>query len=166
MQANYSEAELLTFISKFRKRRKIRRRSLKPSEKSETRHFYVVVMQRRQRNVKKACCKCRVVVLPVQPIAFFCRSRCRRRCGIFKRSIVQHSVQMMEQCCSLSKRCRNNPRTIGRCIRWSVDIWFQRNICNRQNTMISLLDCQIFNILTYSSVPSKVSRVINVSAVP
>ena len=53
MQANYSEVELLTFISKFRKRRKIRRRSFKPSEKSETRHFYVVVVQRRQRKVKK-----------------------------------------------------------------------------------------------------------------
>ena len=53
MQPNYSEAELLTFISKFRKRRKILRRSFKPSEKSETRHFYVVVVQRRQRKVKK-----------------------------------------------------------------------------------------------------------------
>ena len=53
MQPNYSEVELLTFISKFRKRRKIRRRSFKPSEKSETRHFYVVVVQRRQRKVKK-----------------------------------------------------------------------------------------------------------------
>ena len=53
MQANYSEVELLTFISKFRKRRKIRRRSFKPSEKSETRHFYVAVVQRRQRKVKK-----------------------------------------------------------------------------------------------------------------
>ena len=53
MQPNYSEAELLTFISKFRKRRKIHRRSFKPSEKSETRYFYVVVVQRRQRKVKK-----------------------------------------------------------------------------------------------------------------
>ena len=54
MQANYSEAELLTFISKFRKRKKIRRRSFKSSKKRETRHFHVVVLQRQQRNLQKS----------------------------------------------------------------------------------------------------------------
>ena len=44
---------------------------------------------------KKACCKCRVVVLPIQPTAFICRSRCRRRCrcGIFKRDVARDNSQ-------------------------------------------------------------------------
>ena len=64
MQANYSEAYLLTLISKFRKRQKIRRRSFKSSKKRETRHFHVVVMQRRQRHVQKS-------MLHVQSCYFF-----------------------------------------------------------------------------------------------
>ena len=51
---------------------------------------------------------------------------------------------------TMSQQCYKLPRTIGRCIRSSVNIYFQRNICKRQNTMISLLDCQIFNIFLCS----------------
>ena len=54
MQANYSEAEILKFISKFGKRRNIPRRSFKSSKKRETRHFYVVVVQRQQKNVQES----------------------------------------------------------------------------------------------------------------
>ena len=111
MQAN--------FISKFRKRRKIRRRSFKPSKKSETRHFYVVVVQRRQRNVKKHDASVELFFCLFNLLLFFrSRSRRRCRCGIFKRDVArdnsqrrflaEHSVQMMEQCCSLSKQCCNN----------------------------------------------------------
>ena len=41
-------------------------------ETCEIRHFHVVVVQGRQRNIcKKAWCTCKVVVLPCQAIAFF-----------------------------------------------------------------------------------------------
>ena len=41
-------------------------------ETCEIRHFHVVVVQWRQRNIcKKAWCTCKVVVLPCQAIAFF-----------------------------------------------------------------------------------------------
>ena len=43
-----------TAFKKNQKRRKIRRRSFKSSIKREVRPFYVVVMQRRQRNVPKS----------------------------------------------------------------------------------------------------------------
>ena len=39
------------------------------STKREIFHFHVVVVQRRQRNVPKACCTCKVFVLPIEPIA-------------------------------------------------------------------------------------------------
>ena len=39
------------------------------STKREIRKFYVVVVQWQQRNVQKAYCTCKVVVLPIQPIA-------------------------------------------------------------------------------------------------
>ena len=42
------------------------------SAKREIRHFHIVVVQRRQRNVQKAWCTCKVVVLPEsKPFAFF-----------------------------------------------------------------------------------------------
>ena len=69
MQANYSEAELITFISKFRKRRNIPRRSFTSSKKRDTRHFHVVVVQRRQRNVQKS-------MLQVQSCCFASSTYC------------------------------------------------------------------------------------------
>ena len=44
-------------------------------------HFHVVVVQRRQRNVQKSVMHARAKLLFYQskPIAFFCRSRYRRR---------------------------------------------------------------------------------------
>ena len=48
--------------------------------------FHAVAVQWRQRNVKKAWCTCRVVVLLIKPIVFL-RSRCRRRRG-FARSLI------------------------------------------------------------------------------
>ena len=47
--------------------------------KREISRFHVVVVQRRQRNVQKVCCTCRVLVLPIKFNCFFCRSRCYRR---------------------------------------------------------------------------------------
>ena len=41
------------------------------SAKREIRHFHIVVVQRRQRNVQKAWCTCKVVVLRNKGIAFF-----------------------------------------------------------------------------------------------
>ena len=40
------------------------------STKREIRKFYIIVVQWQQRNVQKAYCTCKVVVLPIQPIAF------------------------------------------------------------------------------------------------
>ena len=51
------------------KERKFSRRLFTSLIKLEIRHFPVAVVQWRQRNVQKSTC--RVVVLPVQPIAFF-----------------------------------------------------------------------------------------------
>ena len=39
--------------------------------KRKTKHFHVAVVQWRQRNVQKARCTCKVVVLLIKPIAFF-----------------------------------------------------------------------------------------------
>ena len=38
--------------------------------KHEIRHFDVVVVQKRKRNVQKVSCTCKVVVLLIKPIAF------------------------------------------------------------------------------------------------
>ena len=38
--------------------------------KHEIRHFHVMVVQKRQRNVQKSMCTCKVVFLLVKPIAF------------------------------------------------------------------------------------------------
>ena len=51
------------------------------STKREIRTFQVVVVQRRQRNVqKKRDARAKLLFCLSKPIAFFCRSRCRRRC--------------------------------------------------------------------------------------
>ena len=170
MQPNYSEAELLTFISKFRKRRKILRRSFKPSEKSETRHFYVVVVQRRQRKVKKHAASVELLFCLFNLLLFW-------RCDIFKadvtrdnlqrRVLAQHRVQMLEQCCSLSKRCRNNVISY---LKPSVGASGHQSTFTFNGTFVrDKIQWFLYLIVrssTYSSVPSKVSRVINVSAVP
>ena len=51
------------------------------STKRETRHFHVVVVQWRQRDVQKikARCPCRVGFFPYLNLLIFCRSRWRRR---------------------------------------------------------------------------------------
>ena len=38
--------------------------------KHDIRHFHVVVVQKRKRNVQKVSCTCKVVVSPMKPIAF------------------------------------------------------------------------------------------------
>ena len=38
--------------------------------KHEIRHFHVVVVQKRKRNVQKVSCTCKVVLLLIKPIAF------------------------------------------------------------------------------------------------
>ena len=56
------------------------------SKKLKNWSFHVEVAQRRQRNLQKAWCTCRVVVLLTKPIAFWC-CRCRRLRS-FVRSLV------------------------------------------------------------------------------
>ena len=56
--------------------RKFRRCLFTSTIKREIRHFHVVVVQKRERNVKKVWCTCEVVVLLINPIVFFWRSRC------------------------------------------------------------------------------------------
>ena len=104
MQANYSEAELLTFISKVRKRKKIRRRSFKPSKSMKLGIFTFYSCSDSKEMYKKACCTCRVVVLPLQPIPFFWR------CGIFKGDVTRDNSQrrVLAQHRNETKRCRNN----------------------------------------------------------
>ena len=46
------------------------------STQREIRHFHVVVVQWRQRNVQKKWCTCKIVVLPNLKLLLFCRSRC------------------------------------------------------------------------------------------
>ena len=87
------------------------------------------------------------------------------RCDIFKgdvtrdnlqrRVLAQHRVQMLEQCCSLSKRCRNNvisylKPSVGASGHQSTFTFNGTFVRDKQNTMISLLDCQIFNIFLCS----------------
>ena len=87
------------------------------------------------------------------------------RCDIFKgdvtrdnlqrRVFAQHRVQMLEQCCSLSKRCRNNvisylKPSVGASGHQSTFTFNGTFVRDKQNTMISLLDCQIFNIFLCS----------------
>ena len=72
-------------------KRKFRRRLLTSSRKMEIRNFHVVVVQWRQKDVQKSWCTCRLVVLPIKPIAFL-RSRCRRRRRILK-SLLTREVQ-------------------------------------------------------------------------
>ena len=171
MQANYSEAELLTVISKFRKRKKIRRRSFKPSKKHETRHFHVVVLHWQQRNVQKRhATRVELLFCLFNLLLFW-------RCDIFKsdvtrdnlqrRVLAQHRVQMLEQCCSLSKRCRNNvisylEPSVGASGHQSTFTFNGTFVRDKIQWFLYL----IVRSSTYSSVPSKVSRVINVSAVP
>ena len=79
MLANFSGVEFQKTISKFRKRKRKSLSCVHVFEKREFRHFLVVVMQRRQRNVQKAWCTCKVVVFAnINLLLFFCRSRCRR----------------------------------------------------------------------------------------
>ena len=47
--------------------------------KREIRHFHVVVVQKRQRNVQKVWCTCKVVVLLTKPTVFFTFSLRSRR---------------------------------------------------------------------------------------
>ena len=51
------------------------------STKREIRHFHVVVVQRRLRNVQKSVMDVQSFCFarPIKPVSFFCRSRCRRR---------------------------------------------------------------------------------------
>ena len=49
------------------------------STKREIRHFHVEVVKRRERNLQKAWCTCKVVVLLIKPIAFRCFRWRRRR---------------------------------------------------------------------------------------
>ena len=51
------------------------------STKREIRHFHVVVVQRRLRNVQKSVMHVQSFCFarPIKPVSFFCRSRCRRR---------------------------------------------------------------------------------------
>ena len=49
------------------------------STKREFRHFHVVVVQRRQRNVSKSVMHVQSCCFPNLNLLLFCRSRCRRR---------------------------------------------------------------------------------------
>ena len=60
------------------------------STKHEIRKFQVVRWQ--QRNVQKAYCTCKVVVLPTQPIGFFLHSHCRCHPHCLKHPIMHLSM--------------------------------------------------------------------------
>ena len=70
-------------ISKLRKRNKISSLLVYVLHKREIRHFHALVVQKRERNVKKVWCTCEVVVLLIKPIVFL-PSRCRPRGWILK----------------------------------------------------------------------------------
>ena len=77
MQTNSpAGVKFLRYIFKFRKSKKL---SSLLVHVLKTRHFHVVVVQWRQRNVK-VCCTCRVVFYQSNPMAFW-RSRCHHRRG-------------------------------------------------------------------------------------
>ena len=71
-------------ISKLRKSNKISSLLVYVLHKREIRHFHALVVQKRERNVKKVWCTCEVVVLLIKPIVFFLPSRCRPRGWILK----------------------------------------------------------------------------------
>ena len=71
MQTNSSGAKFLSTISKLIKRKKIMSLMFTFFTKREIRHFHVVVVQWRLRNVQKAWCTCKIVVFSCQAIPFF-----------------------------------------------------------------------------------------------
>ena len=65
--------------SSFERERKVRRHLFTFSINREIRHFHVVVVQWRQRNVQKTVLHVQSCCFANQTFFFFCRSRCRRR---------------------------------------------------------------------------------------
>ena len=82
MKANPPEAKFQMTISKLRKRSKISSLLVYVLHKCEIRHFYVLVVLKRERNVQKRVVHV-VVVLLIKPIVFW-PSRCRPRRWILK----------------------------------------------------------------------------------
>ena len=67
-----------------------------------------------KKRTKKVCCTCKVTFLLIRSIAvlspFFLPSPLKVISQ--RRFLAQHRVQMWEQCCSLSKRCRYYSRAV------------------------------------------------------
>ena len=102
MFVNPPEVEFQAAISKFWDREiKFRLCLFTFSIKREIRHFHVVVVQKRQRNVrnKKVWCTCKVVVLLIKPIV--CYSPYWIRLNTFIRRLVYHwtTLHYVENCC-------------------------------------------------------------------
>ena len=64
------------------------------STKREIRHFHVVVVQRRLRNVpKRRDARAKLLFCEFRPIGFFCRSRCRLRRRCLSSLLLKHQLQ-------------------------------------------------------------------------
>ena len=72
-------SDFLGTARKFRKRKKIRRRLFTSSMKRKIRHFHVVVVQSRQRNVQKKRDARAKLLFWLTNQLLFCLSRCCRR---------------------------------------------------------------------------------------
>ena len=68
MLAKFSGVDFLKTVSKFRKRKRKSLSSFTSSTKREIRHFHVIVVKRRRRNVQKSATR-------VQSCCFLCRSK-------------------------------------------------------------------------------------------
>ena len=95
---------LKDFIKVHEKKKNVVYLCSRPRQNAKNRHFHVVVVHWRLRNVQKAWCTCKVVVLLISPVAFkgdVTRDDSQRR------FLAKHSVAMLEQCCNHSKQCCN-----------------------------------------------------------
>ena len=80
MLTNFFGVEFSRTVSKFRKRKRKLLSCVRPSStKREKRHFHVVVVQRRQRNVQKRVMHVQSFCYDNLILLLFCRSCCRRR---------------------------------------------------------------------------------------
>ena len=71
INANSPGVEFLRALSKFRKRKKIHCCLVTSSIKREIRHFHIVVVHKKSKEMyEKVWCKCKVVVLLIKPIDF------------------------------------------------------------------------------------------------
>ena len=67
------------------------------STKREIRHFHVVVVQRRLRNVpKRRDARAKLLFCQFRPIGFFCHSRCRRRRRCLSSLLLKHRLKYLQ----------------------------------------------------------------------